>query len=166
MSNVIVTCDSTCDLNPDQVDRFHLKVIPLYVRLGNEEHRDGVDINNEQLFAYVSKTGQLPKTAAVTAEDYYEIWKPYVEQGSEVVHINISSDLSVCHQNACTAAEMLGHVYPIDSRNLSSGSGLLALDASELSDEGKSAQEIKQILDEKKNRLNVSFWPKVGAVPP
>ena len=157
MNKVIVTCDSTCDLNPDQIERFHLRVIPLYMRLGDEEHRDGVDITNEQLFAYVERTGQLPKTAASTVEDYYENWKPYVEQGYEVVHINISSELSACHQNACTAAQMLGHCYPIDSRNLSSGSGLLALDASELSDEGKSAQEIKSILDEKKNRLNVSF---------
>ena len=157
MSKVVVTCDSTCDLNPDQVERFGLHVMPLYVRLGDEEHRDGVDINNDQLFDYVRRTGQLPKTAAATVDDYYEMWKPYVEQGCEVVHINISSEFSVCHQNACTAAKMLGHCYPIDSRNLSSGSGLLALDASELAAEGKSAEEIKSILDEKKNRLNVSF---------
>ena len=157
MSKVIVTCDSTCDLNPDQVERFGLHVMPLYVRLGDEEHRDGVDINNDQLFDYVRRTGQLPKTAAATVDDYYEMWKPYVEQGCEVVHINISSEFSVCHQNACTAAKMLGHCYPIDSRNLSSGSGLLALDASELAAEGKSAEEIMSILDEKKNRLNVSF---------
>lgn len=157
MSKVIVTCDSTCDLNPDQIQRFHLTVMPLYVRLGDDERRDGVDINTEQLFEFVKQTGQLPKTAAATVEDYYELWKPFVEQGCEVVHINISSEFSVCHQNACTAAEMLGHCYPVDSRNLSSGSGLLALDASELAEEGKSGAEIKQILDEKKNRLNVSF---------
>ncbi len=157
MSKVVVTCDSTCDLSPECVKRFDIKVVPLYVRLGEEEHRDGVDINNEQLFAYVEKTGQLPKTAACSVEDYSEYWRPYVQQGCEVVHINISSEMSICYQNACTAAELLGNCYVIDSRNLSSGSGLLALDAAELAAEGKSGREIKEILDVKKNRLNVSF---------
>lgn len=157
MSKVIVTCDSTCDLNADQYKRFGILTMPLYVRLGDEEHRDGVDLSNDQLFDYVKRTGQLPKTAAATVQDYYDMWKPYVDQGYEVVHINISSEFSVCHQNACTAAEMLGHSYVIDSRNLSSGSGHLAIDASELAAEGKSGQEIKEILDKKKLRLNVSF---------
>ena len=157
MSKVIVTCDSTCDLSKECIERFGIVVIPLYVRLGNDEYRDGVDINNDMLFDYVKRTGQLPKTAACTVDDYLEFWKPYVENGYEVVHINISSEFSVCYQNATAAAEQLGHCYTIDSRNLSSGSGLLALDAAELANEGKSGAEIKQILDVKKNRLNVSF---------
>ena len=127
------------------------------MRLGDNEHRDGVDLTNDQLFEYVKKTGQLPKTAAATVEDYCDTWKPYLAQGCEIVHINISSEFSTCYQNACNAAEILGNCYPIDSRNLSSGSGLLALDAAELAAEGKSGKEIKDILDEKKQRLNVSF---------
>ena len=126
MGKVIVTCDSTCDLTPELYQKYDIHVAPLYIRVGDGEYRDGVTIDTETLFRKVQETGELPKTAAVSVDDYVNLWKPFVEQGCEVVHINISSHFSACYQNACAAAEELGHVYPVDSLNLSSGSGHLA----------------------------------------
>ncbi len=157
MSKIIITADSTCDLSPEQRERYGILISPLYVRLGEEEFKDGVNIDAEKLFAYVGETGTLPKTAACSVDDYIALWKPYVDDGYEVVHINISSDFSSCHQNARIAAEEVGHVYPVDSRNLSTGTGLLALEAADLAKEDRSGEEIKAILDEKQKKLNVSF---------
>lgn len=157
MGRVIVTCDSTCDLTPELYQKYEVHVAPLYVRVGDDEYRDGITIDAETLFRKVQETGELPKTAAVSVDDYMSLWKPLVEQGCEVVHINISSHFSSCYQNACLAAQELGHVYPVDSLNLSSGSGHLVLEAALLAREGKSGAEIQAILDEKKQRLNVSF---------
>ena len=157
MSKIIVTADSTCDLDQGSVDKYGIVICPLYVRTGEGEYRDGVDITAAKLFEYVSRTGQLPKTAACSVEDYLNLWRPYVEAGNEVVHIDISGEFSSCYQNACLAAQELGNVYPVDSRNLSSGSGHLAIEAAILADEGKSGREIQALLDEKKQRLNVSF---------
>ncbi len=157
MGKVIVTCDSTCDLTPELYQKYDIHVAPLYIRVGDNEYRDGVTIDTETLFQKVQETGELPKTAAVSVDDYVNLWKPFVEQGCEVVHINISSHFSACYQNACAAAEELGHVYPVDSLNLSSGSGHLAIEAALLAQEGRSGAEIQAILDEKKQRLNVSF---------
>ena len=157
MGKVIVTCDSTCDLTPELYQKYDIHVAPLYIRVGDGEYRDGVTIDTETLFPKVQETGELPKTAAVSVDDYVNLWKPFVEQGCEVVHINISSHFSACYQNACAAAEELGHVYPVDSLNLSSGSGHLAIEAALLAQEGRSGAEIQAILDEKKQRLNVSF---------
>ena len=157
MAKVIVTCDSTCDLDQASVDKYHIIVCPLYVYTGQEEHRDGIDIKAPQVFEYVSRPGILPRTAACTSEDYTKFWQPHLDEGCEIVHINISAEFSSCYQNAVLAAQELGHVYPIDSRNLSSGSGLLALEAAELAQAGKSAKEIFDYLETKKLRLNVSF---------
>jgi EDD domain protein, DegV family len=157
MAKVIVTCDSTCDLDQASVEKYRLIVCPLYVYTGQDEHRDGVDINAQQVFDYVKRTGILPRTAACTSEDYTKFWQPYLDEGCEIVHINISAEFSSCYQNAVLAAQELGNVYPIDSRNLSSGSGLLALEAAELAQAGKSAKEIFDYLEKKKLRLNVSF---------
>ena len=157
MSNIIVTADSTCDLDRGSIDKYGIIICPLYVRTEEGEFRDGVDITAPKLFEYVSRTGQLPKTAACSVEDYTKLWKPYVDAGNEVVHIDISGEFSSCYQNACLAARELGNVYPVDSRNLSSGSGHLAIEAAILAREGKSGREIQEILDEKKQRLDVSF---------
>lgn len=156
-TKIIITCDSTCDLSPELYEKYEIKPVPLGTILGEEMRRDGVDVTPLEIFDYVGKTGVLPKTSAVSVSEYTDVFKPYVDEGAEIVHINISSKFSSCYQNACIAAEELGHVYPIDSRNLSTGSGHLAIKARELANEGLSASEIADKLNEMKEKLDVSF---------
>lgn len=157
MYKIKVTCDSTCDLTPELYESYGVQVVPLGITLGEDLYYDGVNVASKDLFAFADRTGTLPKTSAVSPAEYEKAFRPWVEQGYQVIHINISSEFSTCHQNACLAAEELGSVYPIDSRNLSSGSGHLVLMAVELAREGKSAQEIVDALNERKEKLDVSF---------
>lgn len=156
-TKIIITCDSTCDLSPELYEKYEIKPVPLETILDEEMRRDGVDVTPLEIFDYVGKTGVLPKTSAAPVSEYTDVFKPYVDEGAEIVHINISSEFSSCYQNACIAAEELGHVYPIDSRNLSTGSGHLAIKARELANEGLSASEIADKLNEMKEKLDVSF---------
>lgn len=157
MSKVKITCDSTCDLTKELYERFSVDVMPLGVVLGDELKHDGVDVTVDDLYNYVAKTGVLPKTSAISEYEYAELWKPYIDDGYEIVHINISSEISACHQNARLAASELGHAYPIDSRSLSSGSGILVLAAGKMAEEGLSAAEIAEKLEELKTRIDCSF---------
>ncbi|MBQ2061123.1 MAG: DegV family protein [Oscillospiraceae bacterium] len=157
MEKIKVTCDSTCDLTKELYDSYGVEVLPLGITLGEELHYDGVDVAAEDLFAFADRTGTLPKTSAISPVEYEKVFRRWTEQGYSVIHINISSEFSSCHQNACLAAAELENVYPIDSRNLSSGSGHLVLLAVELARKGKSAPEIVDILNERKEKLDVSF---------
>lgn len=157
MSKIKITCDSTCDLTKELYEKYDISVMPLAVNLGDDLYRDGVDIDGPMIFDYVAKTGILPKTSAVSIAEYTDFFKLWVDDGYEVIHINLSSGLSSCHQNACLAAEELGNVYVIDSLNLSSGSGHLAIAGAELAAEGFEAKEIAEKLNEMKQRLDVSF---------
>lgn len=157
MDKIKVTCDSTCDLTPALYAAYDVDVLPLGITLGDKLYSDGVDVAVQDLYDYAGRTGTLPKTSAISPNAYCDAFRPYVEAGYSVIHINISSEMSACHQNACLAAQELGHVYPVDSRNLSSGSGHLALLAVELARQGKSAQEIVEELNERKEKLDVSF---------
>ncbi len=157
MDKIKVTCDSTCDLTRELYESYDVQVLPLGITLGEELFYDGVNVAAEDLFAFADRTGTLPKTSAVSPAEYEKVFRQWVEQGYKVIHINISSEFSTCHQNACLAAEEVGNVYPIDSRNLSSGSGHLVLMAVELAREGRSAEEIVTILNERKDKLDVSF---------
>lgn len=157
MNTVQITCDSTCDLTREQIEEFGIVSAPLYVRVDGGEYRDGVDITAKELFEHVAACGEPPKTAALSEQDYIDLWKPFRDAGKEIVHINISGDLSACHQNANLAAKELGGVYPVDSMNLSTGSGLLAIEGALMAKEGADALSIANALTEKRARLNVSF---------
>lgn len=157
MSKVIITCDSTCDLTSEQKKEFGIVTLPLYVRVNDAEYRDGIDITAEKLFESVKATGVLPKTAAVSMQDFLDLWKPMVDEGNEIVHFSISSELSACYLNAKLAAEELKGVYIVDSRNLSTGISLLAIEGALMAREGKSAEEIQKACTDMTSKVNASF---------
>jgi len=157
MKKIKITCDSTCDLTQELYTRCKADVMPLEINLGGEYYRDSVDITAEKVFEYVSETGVLPKTAAISMASYQKLFAKYTNLGYDVIHINISSEFSACHQNAVIAASEFENVYVIDSRNLSSGSGHLVLAAAEMAEAGLEASEIADKLNEIKEKLDVSF---------
>ena len=153
-----VSSDSTCDLTDALVKEYGIGIVPLYILMGTETHRDGIDCTAQDIFAYYDRTKKLCSTAAVSTSDYQEYFARQLEENDQIVHFTISSDMSACYQNAVAAAEEFpGRVFAIDSRNLSTGIGQLALDAVLLAREGKDGAQIKAILDERKEKLNVSF---------
>ena len=157
MAKIKVTCDSTCDLTKEIYDKLGVAVMPLGVYLGEELRRDGITATALEIFDYVDKTGTLPTTSACSIGEYTDFFKQFTDDGYEVIHINIGSDLSASHQNARLAAEELDGVYVIDSKNLSSGSGHLVMEASEMAKAGVPASEIADKLNEMKSKLDVSF---------
>ncbi len=157
MAKIKITCDSTCDLTEEIYTKYGVEVFPLGITLGEELYSDGVDVSAPKIFDYVKETGILPKTSAIAMADYIDVFEKYVSEGYDVIHINISSEFSSCHQNAKLAAEEVGHVYPIDSRNLSSGSGHLVMAAAEMAAQGMETADIVASLEEMKARLDVSF---------
>lgn len=157
MQMIKITCDSTCDLSKELYERFDIKVVPMGVSLGDYFGYDGIDFRSTDIFEYVENKGDLPKTSAISIGQYMDVFRKYVKQGFQVIHISLSGELSVSFQNACIAAESVGNVTVIDSRNLSTGSGHLALLAAEMAEAGKTRDEIVNTLESVKYRLDVSF---------
>jgi len=157
MPKIKITCDSTCDLSPELCQRYHISVIPMCVSLGERLCRDGVDVKPQDLFDYVEETGKLPTTSAISVGEYEDFFRPFVKEGYEMVHVNLSSKLSSSHQNACIAAREIGNVYVVDSRSLSTGSGHLVILAAELAFAGYDGAYIAKALDTMKDNLDVSF---------
>ncbi len=157
MPNVKITADSTCDLSKPLLRKYDISISPLYINMDGKAYKDGLEIRPEDLYAYADRTGQLSKTSAVTVQDYLDLFSSYVLAGRSVVHLTMSSEMSSCYQNAVYAAKEVGNVYVVDSRNLSTGIGHLAILAAELAAKSVAAQDIKQSLDVQKERLETSF---------
>ena len=153
-----ISADSTCDLSPELIEQYDVAITPLYIRLGDKDLKDSIEVTPPDIYKYVEETKQIPKTAAVNVGDYVDFFTKAKEEGYDgVVHFTISAEMSSCYQNACLAAQDFENVYIVDSRTLSTGIGHLVLDACILRDEGKSAKEIFEILEERKKKLDVSF---------
>ena len=152
-----ISADSTCDLSPELIERYHIGITPLYIIRGEETLRDGIDVRPEELYEYANVTGKLCKPAAVNVSDYLAYFAACREEYDAVIHFTISSDMSACYQNACIAAQEFTNVYPVDSRNLSTGIGHLVLDAAEMAEQGMDAADIASALEKKREKLDVSF---------
>ena len=144
---VKISADSTCDLSPELLKRYDVAIQPLYIVRDDASLRDGVDIRPTDIFAHVEKTGKLLKTAAVSVEDYIELFRRRTADGSEVVHVTISAEMSACYQNACLAAREVPGVYPVDSRNLSTGMGLVVIEAAKRAQAGEGGAAIQKAMD-------------------
>lgn len=132
---VKITADSTADLGEYFLKR-NIVSFPLSVILGEDTFSDGFDLAPDDIYAFVAKTGKLPKTAARSVEEYIEFFAKLTADGSSVIHFSISDKLSTSFQQAEKAARQLKNVYVVDSKSLSSGQGLLAMYAADLRDEG------------------------------
>lgn len=154
-----ITADSTADLSKELCDKYQITLIPLTVGLGDKIYLDGVDINPQMIFDYVKKTKQLPKTSAVNSEQYKEKFEYFLSSGYDaIIHFNLSSDMSTSFNNAKLVADEIKNVYVVDSKTLSSATGLQAIYASELAKtEQYSPQQILEMIENRKDFAEASF---------
>lgn len=155
-NKVIIATDSASDLNSLFSER-DVKQIPLYVMLGDNQYLDGVDITPDDIYDYYNKNKKLPVTAARSPEDFYDFFKAFTDDGYSVVYISISSQISSTYEHAREAAGRLENVYAVDGLSLSSGTGLLALAAADMRDNGIDAKTIAETVEKRKTAVQASF---------
>lgn len=155
-----IISDSTCDLTDEILERYDIEVVPLHIVLGTKEYRDGIEITQHEIFEWAVANKTTPKTSAISFEDATETIKPHIDNGDEVICFTISESMS----NTANVFRLVGeeldaadrvHVY--NSKSLSNGVGMLAVEASKMAKEGKNVAEIISYLDIIREKLNVSF---------
>lgn len=157
MSKVKIISDSTCDLSEELLIQYDIAVLPHPIVRDGELLQDNVSITPDDIYAHYERTGRLCTTSAPNAYDYEQFWRPWLDEGYEIVHFTISSEMSTAYNQAVLAAEETGHVYPVDSRSLSTGIGLLVLEACDLRDQGFAAEEIAARVREDSAKCQASF---------
>lgn len=148
MNKVVVIADSTTDLSKELVEKYQIKVVPLHVTIPGDEtdYLDGVNLDALSIYEKVDKSGKTPKTGARNTGEFIEDFRPYIEQGYDIIFTGIGASMSSTYSNACLAAQEFpeGRIEIIDSQNLSTGAGLLVIRMCELRDQGKNVHEIAE----------------------
>lgn len=156
-SHIILSADSTCDLGDELRARYNVQYYPFHVILDGETYADGVDLMPDQIYEVYREKKILPKTAAINTAEYVEYFKQWTDQGYEVIHFTLGSGLSATYNNCRLAAQELPGVYAIDSRNLSTGSGLLVIEAAERIAAGMPAAQIAEEVQALASHSQASF---------
>lgn len=154
---VMITADSTCDLSEELLSRYKVKILPLTILLGEESFLDGAHYTPADMYRRYRADGTLPKTAAPSLQQITDFFTPFLNEGYEIVHLDISSELSSTCSNARIVAGELEGVYVVDSRMLSTGVGLLVIEGAECRDKGMSAADIAEHLTELTDKVDTSF---------
>ena len=146
MEKIKIITDSTLDLPSDLIKEKNIEVLPLLINFGEESYLDGVEINTREMLDRIGRENILPTTAQVTPNRFEEVFKKYLDEGYKIVTLVLSSEMSGTYQSACIAKNMLDtdDIVVIDSRNVTSGLGVLVLKACEFRDNGDNIFEIEE----------------------
>lgn len=160
MQKIKIITDSTLDIPVELIKKNDIEVMPLLINFGEDSYLDGVEITPAEMIEKINRENVLPTTAQITPTRFEEVFKKYLDQGYKIVTLLLSSEMSGTYQSACIAKDMLEteDIVVIDSRNVTSGLGLLVLKACRLRDNGASIEEIEEEIlktrDKVKSTLN------------
>lgn len=157
---VKIISDSTCDLSPELIAKYDIDILPLHILLGEDEYEDGKNITPEQIYSWSDENKTTPKTSAPALTDAIELFKPYIDEGREIVCFSISSSMSTSGNVMRIAAEELeaeDRITVIDSANLSTGIGLLVIEAAIMAQNNHTVEEIVSAVETLKPNVRASF---------
>ena len=155
-----ILSDSTCDLTEALLKRYNVDVVPLQILLGDKNYEDGCGITPKDIFRWSDENKATPKTAAARQERVAEILNRSLQGDDEAICFAISESMSCTAGVMRMAAEEIGaadRVSVIDSANLSTGVGLLVLEAAEMAQQGMARKEIVERIEALKPRVRASF---------
>lgn len=155
-----IISDSTCDLPRELLDRYQITIIPLHILLGEEEFEDGIGITPDEIYAWSDIHDETPKTSAPSIDSAVRIMKPFIEQGDELICFCISESMSTSGNIMRLAADELDaedRVTVINSENLCTGIGLLAIEAAIMAGEGFTVSQIRDRIEQLKPLIRTSF---------
>jgi len=155
-----IVADSTCDLSKDLLVKYGIEILPLYIVLGDKEYPDGAGLSAEDIYQWSDANNATPKTAACSFDLAKTTFQKCLDDGMEVISFSISHSMSTTgNVMRMAAAETSApeKIHIIDSANLSTGIGLLVIEAAIMAQAGHSAQEIVAHVEALKTRVHSSF---------
>ena len=158
--SVKIIADSTCDLSKELLEKYEISILPLHIVLGDKEYKDGLEILPDEIYAWSNANKEAPKTSAASISDAIELFESNLKSHDEIVCFSISGQMSTTVNVMRMAAEELDaedKIHIIDSENLSTGGGLLVIEAAIMASAGKSGKEIINAIEQLKPQVRASF---------
>lgn len=159
MKKICILTDCTADLTKELYEKNNIEVLPLYVTIGGKTYSDGIDITTEEMYEKVKEFGELPRSSAIPPAIFEEKFKELLTEYEQVIYMGIGSGFSGTYNSAFAASHDFpqNKIFVVDSKNLSSGIGLLLLKAVKFCDQGLDGATIKAKIEELVPRIRTQF---------
>lgn len=165
MADYIITCCSTADITIDHMDKIGVDFVKFHYHMDGKAYEDDLytSVTPQEFFKMIAD-GAEPTTSQISPIQYQDLWKPYLEDGKDILHLTLSSGISGTYQSAIIAKDEIEEAYPdrkifvIDSLAASSGYGLMVDKATENKENGMSVTENADWLEANKNKLHHWFF--------
>ncbi|HHT46315.1 MAG TPA: DegV family protein [Firmicutes bacterium] len=160
MAQIALVTDSTAFIDREKIKKHKIEVVPLYVNFPDEVLEDG-SIDNALFFKKLRSSPKLPFTSQPSPGDFVKVYERLVKEGKEIISIHISSGISGTVESANSAAKMVdpSRISVVDSLFTSGGLAMMVLNASSAIDEGKTREEIVELLEKMKRNTHILFVP-------
>lgn len=154
---IYITSDGVCDITPELLSKYDIRLIDLYIITENGRFRDTKEIDIYNLARYLSEENSSAFSMSPTVEDYEKFFAEVLMEADDVIYYSMAKGSGRCYENAKEAAKGFSRVHIVDSAHISSGQGLLVLHAAKMAIEGCSVQEILKETESVKHMIRASF---------
>ena len=156
MSRVYIVTDSTADLTEEEVKQFEISIVPMNISIDDDNYIDGVTITKEEFKQKMIESAELPKTAQPSIGRFVEVYDELGKNGDSVISIQMMRSISGTVDAARQAADITEtNVTVVDSDFTSRSMGMIVKEAAKAAQEGKSVQEILDIVEDAKKRTTL-----------
>ena len=156
MSKVYIVTDSTADLTEEEVKQFEISIVPMNISIDDENYIDGVTITKDEFKQKMIASAELPKTAQPSIGRFVEVYDELGKNGDSVISIQMMRSISGTVDAARQAADITEtNVTVVDSDFTSRSMGMIVKEAAKAAQEGKTVEEILEIVEDAKKRTTL-----------
>ncbi len=150
-----ILTDSTCDLPDDYLEANDIALVPLTLRLGEEEFLDRVTLSPEEFYRQLAQVKDFPRTSQPSTAQFKQAFEDLLRRYESVIALTLSSGVSGTYQNAKLASKFFRerNIVVIDSRVASLGMGFLVREAVRMRNRGESIEAIEKRLNDLKTKI-------------
>jgi DegV family protein with EDD domain len=173
-----IIADSISCISKEQVEKYHIKIVPANVFFNEHIYRDLIDLSSEKAYELLEKAPEFWKTSAPSPEDYIEAYRKLAPRVQDILVVTISSKLSAFYSSALNAREIFQRESPnvvievMDSETVAAAEGLIVLAAARAMEAGKPFSEVVAIATRVKERVKfiglletIRFVYRTGRIP-
>ena len=161
LSKIAILTDSASDLTPDMIEGLDVTVIPIRLRIGENNYKDGVNLSKKEFWHKLLTEKVIPKTAQPSPAEFRDYYEELFNKGYEkIISIHISSKMSGTQQVAKVAREMLKRekdIIIVDSKSVTFGQAYQVLEAAKMIKAGVKLEDILTRLYEIADKMKVYF---------
>lgn len=162
MKPVKIITDTCSDITVEIAEKYGIHLLPIHILFGDIEYLDRYEISAGEFYDKLKSGDIHPKTAQITVQEHMDAYLKFADEYT-IIHIPMSANASGTYQSACLAKQNVleekedAEIYVYENCQLSYGYGLWAIEAAKMASDGKSANEILDMLDKKINNAEVLF---------